>query len=118
MWIFTKEGFFSVVEDKYCGKDELMVRARVKSDLVRLAQKMDISFDILVIDHSDYRYRGKIARTVWENYCSLSAAEIDYSNVKGTISGDDHERSDAYMGVWSSLFSLQPSGRRVDRFID
>jgi len=40
MWIFTRDGFFSAVFDKYCKRGELMIRSRCKNDLDRLSKKL------------------------------------------------------------------------------
>lgn len=107
MWIFTKEGFFSAVKDDYCEADELMIRARWKKDLIRLAERIGSKAEILTIGHADYRYRMAIKREAWVGYVARAAMEIDYSNVKGTIAHGDHERSRAYMGCWHSLYQAQ-----------
>ena len=60
MWIFTKDGFYSVIKDKYCTEGELMVRARLRIDLERLLAKLDSDAEILVIKQADYRYRVKL----------------------------------------------------------
>ena len=114
MWIFTKDGFFSVVQDNYCGDDELMVRARVKKDLASLLKKIGTPKKkaILTIDHADYRYRVKVKKDDWVKYVAHQALDIDYSNVKGTlIDHNDHGRATAYYGCWESMHSLQ-SGRQ------
>jgi len=59
MWIFTKDGFYSAVKDKYCDDGELMIRARIKVDLERLLQKIESDAEILTFGHADYRYRVK-----------------------------------------------------------
>lgn len=107
MWIFTMDGFFSVVQDDYCEQDGLMVRARWKKDLERLAEKIGRDLDIKIINHADYRFRTKVTKNEWINYCARSASEIDYPNVKGTIASDDPERSRAYIAVWHALYKAQ-----------
>ena len=104
MWIFSKEGFFSVVQNEYCNEDELMVRARWKADLKKLSERIGRKAEILEFAGSDYRYRIKVTREEWVDYCAQAANEIDYSNVKGTIAGKD--RSHAYMRVWAALLPL------------
>jgi hypothetical protein len=110
MWIFTKEGFFSVVQDDYCAADELMVRARWRKDLVRLADRLGLKKKILAINHADYQYRMKVRRLVWADYCCQAALGVDYSNVKGTIAQGDKKRSRAYMDAWGALVSASIRG--------
>jgi hypothetical protein len=107
VWIFTREGFFSAVKDEYCDQGELMIRARWKKDLARLAERIGSREEILTIGHADYRYRLKVKREAWVGYVALAANEIDYANVKGTLAHGDHERSRAYMEVWSALYQAQ-----------
>jgi hypothetical protein len=71
MWIFTKDGFFSAVFDRYCKRGELMIRSRCKDDLIRLAKKLHGYSDeseILEIEHIDYRYRMKATKKNWAAY--------------------------------------------------
>lgn len=30
MWLFTKNGYYSIVQDDYCHHDEVVIRARVE----------------------------------------------------------------------------------------
>jgi len=113
MWIFTREGFFSAVNDDYCKQDELMIRARVKEDLLRLAKFLCIKKPkILTIKIADYRFRMKVKRSEWAGYCADSANNIDYSNVKGNIVDCDPKRSKSYMAVWAALYGLQQDAIR------
>ncbi|MCL5406613.1 MAG: hypothetical protein M1398_07840 [Deltaproteobacteria bacterium] len=41
MWVFTRQGFYSVVQ-KSCDEDEVLVRSTQKSDLVALEKKLGI----------------------------------------------------------------------------
>jgi len=108
MWIFSKDGFFSAVKDSYCGDDELMVRARCKQDLERLAGQLESKrrFKILKTKAADYRYRMKTPKSLWVYYCARVAVGIDYSNVKSTIARFG-TRHDAYMNVWHDLYDWQ-----------
>jgi hypothetical protein len=108
MWIFTKDGFFSVVKDNYCGEGELMVRSRVKKDLERFLVKTGLSSNIITLAEADYRYRIKVKKEAWSKYCAQEADGIDYSNVKGTIAPySEPERADAYYGCWNHLNTFQ-----------
>ena len=107
MWIFTKDGFYSAIKDKYCNEGELMVRARVRIDLERLLAKIDSDAEILVIEQADYRYRVKLKTYQWVKYVGNAAADIDYDNVKGTVTWHEPNRSTAYHDCWQALYRLQ-----------
>jgi hypothetical protein len=108
MWVFTKEGVFSAVWDKYCRGDEVMIRAHSKEDLCRLAKRIIGYCDeelIFEVEDADYRYRIKMPKTVWSEYLADCALQIDYPSVKKNIIPDnDPLRKDAYYQVWESLF--------------
>ena len=108
MWIFTKDGFFSAIQDNYCNSSEVIVRARVKRDLLRLLTKIGRPHDeIITLDHADYRCCIKLTKHEWADYLSFEAMAIDYSNVKDAISDGLYERSEAYYACWKSLYWFQ-----------
>ena len=84
MWLFSRDGFYSAVKDKYCNDGELMIRARIKVDLERLLEKIESDDEILTFGHADYRYRVKIKAYQWIKYVAKEAADIDYDDVKDT----------------------------------
>ena len=107
MWVFTRDGFYSVVHDRYCQQDELMVRSRDKRDLARLSKKVPLG-TVLETRNADYRYRAVIKRSSWAAYLSHEALEIDYDNFKSSIHGmdEDEVREIAYHSVWTSLKNI------------
>ena len=107
MWVFTKDGFYSAIKDKYCNEGELMVRARVRVDLERLLAKLGSDAEILVTKQADYWYRVKLKTDEWVRYVGTAAAEIDYDNVKGTVTWHEPNRSTAYHDCWQALYRLQ-----------
>ena len=118
MWVFTKEGVFSAVWDKYCRGDEVMIRAHCKDDLCRLAKRIigycddDLIFEA---EDADYRYRIKIPKTIWSEYLADCALQIDYPSVKKNIIPDnDALRKDAYYQVWETLFRWRSKKERQD----
>lgn len=124
MWVFTKEGFFSVtLNQRDESGDTLLVRARVRGDLVNLidyVEDMDqeaasACFDddpIIETPHADYRYRVVMPRYWWGYYLSMVVDDLDYTNVKDTLAPMSTEsvRHGAMMGVWASMGRLQPGG--------
>ena len=108
MWLFTRDGFFSAIQGNYCNTSEVVVRARVKRDLMRLLTKIGRPDDhIITLDHSDYRCYIKLTKLEWADYLSSEALAIDYSNVKDAISDGLYERSEAYYACWTSLHWFQ-----------
>lgn len=116
MWIFTKDGFFSAVE-KECSSQELMVRSRTREDSENLclALGMDKS-SIQESMQSDYQFRVCVDRKKFAEYLSNSAMDIHYDNFKSSIhKAISPERYHAYLEVWSALYRLQQTEKRLSR---
>lgn len=108
MWLFTKDGFYSAVQDSYCSEDEVMIRGRNRGDIERLLAKAgDAESEIIVLPEADYRYRTKLPTEKWVWYVSHEAASIDYATVKDTLIGSDDDRSEAYFTCWMALHRFQ-----------
>ena len=106
MWVFTTEGFFSVVAHR-TQPDSVLVRTRVREDLVALAGHVP-TLTIVEDGDADYRWRAVMKRSDWEGAVARLAAGIDYDNFKGAVarrSGKD--RAGLYGDVWSVLRALQ-----------
>ena len=108
MWVFTREGFFSVVWDKDCRGDEIAVRCQCKEDICNLAKKLSGYCDenqIIKGESRTYRYRLKITKQAWSAYLADSALQVDYTSVKkNVVSASDELRRDAYYQVWEALY--------------
>jgi hypothetical protein len=106
MWLATKFGFFSVVQNTNPTrrKDEVVaVRARVKRDLQLLGKAMwKFPAPIVTLKNSDYRYRIEIAANELQNLMTLLAAEVDYDNFKGMIgkSPTQKDKLPGYHEMW------------------
>ena len=108
MWTFTKDGFFSVVQDRYCQDHEVMVRARVLEDLLHFCKTLHLEPNVLEINLADYRYRMKVLKKDWARYLQTTVSELDYPNFKEAGVWDDREqRREAYEACWSELFRWQ-----------
>lgn len=122
MWIFTTIGFFSATLTnptykelpKRQQKNHIMVRARVREDLVRLVDLHENVVcekrpKILELATHDYPYRIVIPISAWVTLVSHLAGAIHYSNFKSaveTASSDKFEgraRHDLYMRVWGIM---------------
>lgn len=118
MWVFTTIGFFSAVKVKDEHAEELklnparapwlMVRARVREDLVNL---LDVCKqlgapepEILQWKGRDYPYRVIIPRRQWEMIMEHLCSEIDYPNFKGEVTKTQGwERHVLYGRVWGVM---------------
>ena len=110
MWVFTRQGFYSVVQ-KNCGEDEALVRSRQKSDLVALGKKLGIELRVQENAGTDYRFRAVVKKADWARYLTDAVLELDYSNFKNTVPQRDYRRHNAYMRCWEALFEWQKSLR-------
>jgi hypothetical protein len=116
MWLFTKIGFFSAVE-VVGDPSHIQVRARVKDDIVALAEEVDRVCGerpkIIESTDSDYRFRIVITRPEWEKVGASLVADIDYSNFKSRVlrPGIDRLRALSYHEVWSVMAGLQAKSK-------
>lgn len=113
MWIFTKDGFFSIVQHKD-DPNYLMVRARVREDIQRAFGPSDIKES----EGSDYRFRKVVPRPVVADYMSKAVAEIDYTSVKDEIDQGEKDRHDMLYKVWAAHMGLQRERYQEDDWFD
>ncbi|MDZ7579039.1 MAG: hypothetical protein U5R30_00015 [Deltaproteobacteria bacterium] len=108
MWVFTREGFFSVVWDKTCRPDQLAVRSQSKEDICHLVKRLSGYCDegqITETFGTAYRYRVNITKQAWSAYLADCALQVDYPSVKEAIvSVDDRLRQEAYYQIWEALY--------------
>ena len=105
MWLFTKHGFFSAVQN-WNDPNLIHVRARFHGDLERLCKKHGVPADVKSLPNTDYPYRMDFERERWSEIVKREALEIDYANFKNAVH-DGTERDSAYMGVWSTMRRFQ-----------
>ena len=107
MWIFTNQGFYSVVAHRD-EPDTLLIRARDENDL-RGLQKFIPELEVVEMDNADYRYRAFVSRAEWEAALITMTRSIDYANFKDEVKAKQGaDRASVYMRVWSALLALQP----------
>ena len=102
MWIFTSQAFVSIVEDE-TNQDNLFVRARFKGDLEHLFPGEKIA----TTPRADYRFRVSVSREKVMRIVLEQIKNIDYFNFKNTVPQKDRYRHDAYLRVWSAMYSAQ-----------
>lgn len=108
MWLFTREGFFSVVQDKGDFM-KLVVRTRRRGDLERLSIALNTHLDIIEGAGTDYQYRAVVDRVAFRDYMAEGIDGIDYTTgVKDKIDCGENDRHTAMYRVWSAMMSLQP----------
>jgi hypothetical protein len=100
MWIFNKDGFFSVVQKPdQRGTEFVTVRSRSKKDIVNCVNAMNLSEkEIIANAGTDYEYRVEVSKNVWSDYISQTIQTIDYDNFKHEIEEHDVERANVYLG--------------------
>ena len=135
MWLFTKIGFFSGTLANFKSKSYadlprpadwetvpyIMVRGRVRDDLVRLDEFVAARFGrtkgtgaaIFELPGHDYPYRMLIAHKDWEVTVAALVADVDYSNFKNAVTSnartraEGNARHDLYMKVWSVMHGAE-----------
>ena len=106
MWLFTDQGFYSVVaHNRDPGK--LLVRARVREDLEALREQIP-EIRIYSDRRADYRWRAVVTRAEWVKAVALFAASIDYPNFKQAAADrQPGDRLPIYQRIWGELLALQ-----------
>lgn len=106
MWLFTTQGFYSVVAHRR-DPDKLLVRARAREDLEALREQIP-EIRIHSDREADYRWRAVVSRAEWVKAVALLAASIDYDNFKAAVAErQGSARHRVYQHVWGELLSLQ-----------
>lgn len=109
MWIFTRQGFASVVQDR---DDEHMVivRARVREDLARISLRyFEGGGSIISTPAHDYPYRFIANRAHLAAGLLRVADDLRYTNFKTAAHDIDSSdlREDVYATIWSELRRLR-----------
>jgi len=106
MWLFTSEGFYSVVAHRR-DPDRLLVRARAREDLEALKEQIP-NLRISSDRTADYRWRAVVTRGEWIAAIAQLATEIDYENFKNSVADrQGPERERLYARVWAEMRKLQ-----------
>lgn len=92
MWLYTKLGFFSVVNDRDASH-RFWIRARRREHLEALRSLADIYRgtpainigNVVETPHADYQFRAMCARPSLEKLVVLLVQQIDYPNFKDAV---------------------------------
>lgn len=111
MWVFTKHGFVSAVQNKH-DSNEVLVRARDRRSLAAVADATGGS--IVHTRSADYPYRLSIHKAAFAEWMLAQVDGIDYANFKDTVvvtRGADYERH--LMTVWSVMHQTEDREARM-----
>ena len=117
MWIFTREGFFSVVVNRQNNR-QLIVRARFEEDIFRLAGILNVAWENSK-PSADYPFRLVCTKNIWGNFLLKASEEIDYENFKNEMANHfSPERINQLYTVWKTMatpiFESDNSQRAAD----
>jgi|SRR5208337_1822220 len=107
MWIFSEDGFYSVIQRK--NKSDLTIRARVKGDLDVLREKyLPALSPTIEWAGSDYRYRAKASHSDFAEAMKKMASGVHYDNYKKRVAAKQGKRREqVYHAVWADLMHLE-----------
>ena len=113
MWLFTTDGFYSIVTAGEFDED-VQVRARARGDLDRLRERwLPELGESVTIPNRDYPWRSFTDRRSLADCLSRIALALDYDNFKDAVADRlSHERAHDYLGVWGACrkISDEPHG--------
>jgi len=110
MWLFTKQGFYSVVlaaDGDGQPPDTLAVRARRRQDLEALRRLAPALGQIVSLRHRDYPFRCFIQREHFSRLLANLGGKIDYENFKEEIDSKSKARAKLYGIVWGVMRNLE-----------
>jgi hypothetical protein len=117
MWIISKSGFVSLVQDR---DDPAFIRARARRRehlLDTFTSLTDTDIIDLGDDAPDYRWHASLPRVhVAQAMYDTVLNDVTYdSHVKEEVSGTDNEMYSAMLACWTALYRLQkPENREGD----
>jgi hypothetical protein len=115
MWIFTPDGFLSIVADKDDSREgRLMVRARNRKHLDALLPECEP----FCKSPSDYPWRCWASRQTVAELLVRATWTTTYTNFKGAVADPQHH--DALLDVWTAIARYEEdlaetNGRKAGR---
>jgi len=106
MWLFTSDGFVSVVQHAE-KPDTLLVRARDERSLLSLVEATGAT--LRHTPSNDYPYRAEVLRTAYSAWVVDQITELDYTNYKAHMWSERPEFGDALHEVWASMHQVTPN---------
>lgn len=114
MWLATQYGFYSVVRQP--DGDDVLVRARVKNDLINLVHLAQLDAEIIETEGADYPFRAVISAAQFEQVMAALAQTLDYENFKHRIGAlpDQWHKDEAYGRMASAMRAMEePSDEEI-----
>lgn len=99
MWLFSKDGFFSIVEHTD-NSNLLLVRSRIKGDIEKYWP-----VEVKEGAGSDYRFRSVLPRAEVSDRIAKIVHDIDYPDFKASV--EDNRRLSWYFQVWDVMATMQ-----------
>lgn len=113
MWMMTRYGMYSIVNNPDDPEFEVQIRARVKEDLEALQHRFGAlmrPYDIIETPRADYACRIIMPQHEFSLLAFQLASDIDYTNFKGEVERTNPGRAVLYHRVWALLLNtLQPT---------
>ena len=106
MWLFTSEGFISVVQHSE-KPDTLIVRARDEDSLLSLVEATGAT--LRHTPSNDYPYRIEVLRTAYSAWVADQIAALSYTNYKAHMWSERPEFGDALHDVWVAMHQVTPN---------
>lgn len=110
MWLFTKIGFFSVVENMH-NANEVLVRSRFREDLEALLSFAGLAMKIDDRSGTDYGFRVFLPREKWQEIAQRLVEGIDYSNFKDAAHSGNSIKDGALFDVWRVMHRAQEKAK-------
>lgn len=111
MWIFTKYGFVSAVQHRD-DAGTLLVRARDRQSLVRLAHQTDTT--IQRTPTADYPYRVTVSRYAFAQWVEDQIHDLRYPNFKSEVYVTrGAEFAEPLHEIWSVMHDVEDDNARA-----
>lgn len=112
MWVFTKNGFYSVCANK--DNRELMhVRAQFREDIEHLRSVISRTYvpeEMQETPLGDYRFRVNVTRSAWNYFVEKESESVDYTKFKPAVKDKSDIRKESYLAVFNEMMR---AGREV-----
>ena len=106
MWLFTSEGFVSVVAHNE-KPDTLLVRARDEDSLLSLVEATGAT--LRHTPQADYPYRIEALREAFTAWLVEQVSNLDYPNYKSRMWSERPELSSVLHSIWELCHDLTPN---------
>lgn len=99
MWLFTSDGFVSIVADRSdVNGDRLLVRSRDRMHITNVFPDAEVFSK----QPSDYQWRAWVSRKDVSEVMLNQVHSLDYTNFKNSIFDDKYH--DACLDVWNAMY--------------